>query len=230
MAHNFRLSGRPFRASDRALTQDQIENIERQPKDADGVPLIECRKCSRLLPLSCFSKGTGRFGQYHKCRECKSQASTKRWAPTSLVLTEAQKGYLAGLIDGEGWIGIVKAKSKKCYLGTAWAPAVSIGMTHDALLGVFKEYGLGYIYVSKRAAEVNWKSIISWKLSANCCRVLLPEITPFLRFKRRQAELLMKFLDMPKPPRGASQPQRQEYYERALAIWEELRLLNKRGV
>ena len=140
--------------------------------------------------------------------------------------TKIQLAYLAGLIDGEGCIGI--AKSSKQFRHDA---RLTIGMTDgEYLTALADELGIGYLYSQKRAQRPGWKRRTCLSFGATACRILLPCVLPYLRLKRRQAELLLEYLELAahkytKPGRA-----NKIYRAKVTAVYKALRALNKKGV
>ena len=107
-------------------------------------------------------------------------------------LTDLQKGYLAGLIDGEGWIGFHK-KSGGC------SPKIVIAMTsYEALAYVKSIVGVGALHKGLKKYPTDTQQWV-YALSANGIRELLPQIAPLLKVKERQAYVVCLFLSYFKP-------------------------------
>ena len=49
-------------------------------------------------------------------------------------LSDVEKGYLAGIIDGEGWVGLVKGKRRANRLNVEFKAYIMIGNTNEMLL------------------------------------------------------------------------------------------------
>ena len=103
-----------------------------------------------------------------------------------MQLTDTQKGYLAGLIDGEGWIGFHK-KAKGC------SPQIAIGMTSYETLAYIKKIVGGGSLIKATKQEFctqQW----TYAMSANKIREILPQIAPLLKAKEKQAYVICLFL------------------------------------
>lgn len=106
--------------------------------------------------------------------------------------------YLAGLIDGEGYVALLPSRAKGLKV-TSYEPVIKIGMTGIESFLLFSElreqYG-GHIdsraKLSKGGREV-YVYILKSKKRVN---VLLKDIYPYLRIKQPQATLLREFCDM----------------------------------
>jgi hypothetical protein len=113
-------------------------------------------------------------------------------------LSETEKGYLAGIIDGEGCIMLARHLGKRGkYVYNLY---VNIANTSMALHYWLEQRlpGAGYVRQNSRAVAARpnthperWKPAYSWIVSGNrVAAVLLREIAPYLVIKRAQAELL----------------------------------------
>jgi hypothetical protein len=166
------------------------------------------------------------------CRDCRSAhaGSKRRYRPPQLTLSATQCAYLAGLVDGEGYVGVINCYRKK---GDAvhHSGRMSIGMASEVLVALQQEFGVGSICRRGRQKE-NWKDVVIWSFGPNECRALLPLLVPYLRVKQRQATLLLSYLAIAKHParEGVSSPQRvAEYRDAVNAILREMAPLNARA-
>lgn len=99
---------------------------------------------------------------------------------------EEANAYVAGLLDGEGCIHLGVRK------GTFRA-RVTVGMTSPALPLLTELRGLwgGSIY-QLRPSTQSWASAWTWSIQGEPARQLLQAVLPYLRLKRRQAELCLE--------------------------------------
>jgi hypothetical protein len=106
-------------------------------------------------------------------------------------LSLVDRAYLAGLVDGEGSIycGAFGPRRKlTCY------PAFAIGMTDRAIIEwVAERLGVAVSYVCKRKKNPNWKDQYFVRLTGRRAQLLCSVLLPFLKVKRRQAELVLLF-------------------------------------
>lgn len=104
-------------------------------------------------------------------------------------LSEPEKGYLAGIIDGEGTIGFSRRKYKDRYV---YFPRVSIANTSKTLIAWIAEKLPSFnSYVSSREGSLGKKTCYCIILTGNRqCTVFLRELTPYLLIKRELAEIV----------------------------------------
>jgi hypothetical protein len=124
--------------------------------------------------------------------------------------------YIAGLIDGEGYLGIWLRKS-------GYQPGVKIAMVgaRHVLEELQRQFG-GHIE-HRVAKQQNHRDSDCWSLKTKKAIVeFLDTITPHLLIKQRQAELLKEFCEL-----GALHPLYApiERLERSQVIFNEMRRL-----
>src|SRR3972149_172284 len=102
--------------------------------------------------------------------------------------------YLAGLIDGEGWVGITRRFDPRYRRGYWEMPIIDVANTNKEVLEIVKErIGFGRIYSQARGTS---KPVHHLKFYPTNLRKLLPHIAPYLVIKRDQAEKLARVLEL----------------------------------
>ena len=106
-----------------------------------------------------------------------------------LIKNELDRSYLAGLIDGEGCITILKTKSSHCD-SYSYPPIVQIRMCDEEVLKWFAsligaKYPSPELYNSQK--NNNQKPSFNVKATAQKAMNLIVDIYPFLRVKTKQA-------------------------------------------
>lgn len=101
-------------------------------------------------------------------------------------LSETDCAYLAGLIDGEGSIFVMKHRDKTFY------PAVSICMTHPGALS-WMANALGLTASLVRRTPEGWRDQLSVRVHGKRAIRLCERILPHLKVKRLQAEMILSF-------------------------------------
>ena|ERR1019366_3556272 len=154
-------------------------------------------------------------------------------------LTEAQKGYLAGLIDGEGCISLGRNLNLRSG-NYDYGPAVCVTNTNRDLLVWCKAVtGIGIVPNGSIAPNPKAKIRYVWRLRADEIVPLLPVVLPYLVIKQVQAELLIEYLSKCRGSlrlgrgrgngQGCEAPSDEVAMLRAI-IFSELADLNRRGV
>jgi hypothetical protein len=137
-------------------------------------------------------------------------------------LTDAEKGYIAGIIDGEGTISLEKRKFSNVKIH----PVISISnCSLELLYHIQKIIKCGTVRLAKKA---NQKTRPEYKLSINRISQiegLLRVITPYLMLKRKQAEIVLEFISRLRK-KGLRNYKLSKY---EMALLKEIRMLNQRG-
>lgn len=104
--------------------------------------------------------------------------------------------YTAGIIDGEGCIGIYHRKQRSVKSGFAYVLIVAVWNTNPWLVQWLKmSYG-GNILRPKisREAHPTWKQPWRWTIYDKHAAEFLELVLPYLQLKRPQAEIAITFL------------------------------------
>ena len=112
------------------------------------------------------------------------------------VLNDTDKAYLAGFIDGEGYIGIVKQKkyANRSQSGSwLYHPWVVITSTDPNIINdLYDIVSIGKKVLQRRTGV--YKDAHQLKITNHGDIInLLTEIKPYLRIKKVHADLLIKF-------------------------------------
>lgn len=162
-------------------------------------------------------------------------------------LTEPQKAYIAGIIDGEGTISVTMHHQKiKSGIGEQILHKVAVSNTEVRLLEwLVGTTGLGAVKVASKSKTTKLarfditknKPLFIWGLWGNSIRQLLPEIIPYLVIKQRHATLMLDSLEQTKNRKGREYcgmdkgfPLTDKAKERRRWIVAEMKWLNRRGV
>lgn len=148
-----------------------------------------------------------------------------------LCSIEVWPEYLAGLIDGDGWIGIQKvSSSKRKQKATAYSPMISITLTaqKELLQRIQAKYG-GSIY-TKKPYKTNHKVAYCWQLCGNTkIETLLTEVYPFLVLKKQQADIVLDFLSTVIPHERSHEGYTDNVLQERDNYYERIKVLNFRG-
>ena len=105
-------------------------------------------------------------------------------------LSEAELGYIAGIIDGEGCIGIHKHSDNRGRSRLHYLYVIVSNNNPDCVKFFQKRFG-GWI--TARQQQKNWNVNYKWGLRSERARNLLETIEPYLLLKRAQAKLGIEF-------------------------------------
>jgi hypothetical protein len=149
--------------------------------------------------------------------------------PTLWYTLDMNKAYLAGLIDGEGYFGIIPLK-KKGSINYSYTCVVKIALSgetaYPVLSKIVEEYN-GYLF-KRRLPTATGKEVWTAEIK-NKPRVkpLLTDIYPYLQVKKKQAELMLEFVEFPMiNPRHFRFDQ--QMFDRRLEIVKQLKSMTQR--
>lgn len=113
---------------------------------------------------------------------------------------EEKMAYIAGLIDGDGSISLIKRSDKKC-LSPLYYPSIQLSKSTPLLADFLHESFGGYKQHVQRDAK---KPEYKWRLErVSNVMPLLENITPYLCAKKRQAELIIEYAKKWNPSSGS---------------------------
>jgi hypothetical protein len=120
-----------------------------------------------------------------------------------LCVTPTDLAYAAGIIDGEGCLGIYPRKNRNCY-----ATVIKVEMCETACLDFLQELFGGYRNAARRPGFPTHRICHQWacqsKLAADCATLVLP----YLRIKREQAQNIIELQSISAKMRAGTSAQR----------------------
>ena len=199
--------------------------------------LLKCRRCGADIRVESRYATNKRFcsqdcydtwwNEYRSRGVTGAQFSEKLWGPApTIFLQEAQKAWLAAMIDGEGWIGIVRERGRRNLSGWHFKPQVEIANSNLSLLEQAVVLVEGFVYLKHhRLKEVNHKQVHAVRFKIRAIPSLLEQVKPFLIAKRQQAELVLELCRVKsETPMRASQNA-----DIMQSLRDQCRALNRRG-
>lgn len=140
------------------------------------------------------------------------------------IMSKLTASYLAGLVDGEGYIGLMRLRgnyragrtSREFY----FRPTLKIAMTdRKTIEWLYNSFGGTF---SVRKAHHNSRESYCWALAKHQTLTFIEKIYPYLKTKRKQAELILQY-----PLNKAGTPLSDEIYNRRAELSEQIRSLNQ---
>lgn len=158
--------------------------------------------------------------------------------------TQSELGWLAGIIDGEGYLGMIISSDKRAYEGAMIDVQLHICNTDEAIIlkaqEIFRKLGVNpYIRVSKMTKSKKDVFKIQIKHFAKLKRVL-EVLHPYLTGnKQERAGYVMQFIDLRMSNEGVRNPnigngkrgcgRVKPYTEEELELYDRCRPLQERG-
>lgn len=149
-------------------------------------------------------------------------------------LTDAQIGYFAGIVDGEGCFVIGLYGSKSRYTGKKimnYHTYIKVSNTDENLMKWIHETVGGTNWNQSRPTRVNKydRIIHNIQISGQTLDEIIPIIYPHLIVKKSQCEVMMKMRSTFKRNRGLSKKEiSQELHDLRHSCYSEMRSLNSR--
>ena len=144
------------------------------------------------------------------------------------------KDYIAGFVDGEGYIGLIKKTSSKVTLGHYYKPCVKIAQkeSNRHILDLLKAMYGGHISKSRQHANTN--TSVMWEISNRpIVKKFLEDLKGKLILKDENLRLILKYIELPQVCNRKDdeyQKFRLEIDSKKQLIYERIRLINKRGL
>jgi len=147
-----------------------------------------------------------------------------QFSPTDLA-------YLAGIVDGEGTVTVLVNYNAKTG-GQGATCKIMVPNTYEPLIVWLADTFGGRISRYGKIRSAKHKQLYMWYVSATRSAQLLELILPYLKIKRRQAEIVIAVHKLRGKPMAGKQGKvlSKENFEARQPLIAELRVLNKRGV
>lgn len=149
-------------------------------------------------------------------------------------MREITYGYIAGFIDGEGYLGIRRHTHSKSVYGFHYQIVVKVAqieINQEPLLEIQKLFG-GHI--SKPRMEGNRRPTVTWELSnTKLVSRFLKEIGHLLRIKKPQAQILQEYIAIGKMTTRIPEQmelQRPVLYQKREELYKKILKINHRGL
>lgn len=156
-----------------------------------------------------------------------------------MLMSKKTAAYLAGLLDGEGYFGIMKEKNPHSKKGYSFNPVVKMASTNKEIVIWLKDSFGGY--TETRKARENAKESYAWTLKyRKNLREFILLIRPYSKIKKEAIDVLLKRLSYDQKSKiianRIGKKQTQGWKEYSEDVWAELeklyweiRRINQRG-
>src|SRR6476620_4906706 len=173
-----------------------------------------CTQCNKEKEVKWFNKlrsgdKTNSKTYYKKlCKECESSNRGERKRKiVELLLTNEERAYLAGLIDGEGHIGLymggrTKGTTNRLASGVRWQLRVQITNTNGDIINWLDSKLKGLSYSSSHDNSKNidpnrnvkiWKDVHHFIMTTRNAEALLKLIQPYSIIKKNQIDIALEY-------------------------------------
>lgn len=148
------------------------------------------------------------------------------------IITELQKAWLAGFIDGEGNIGLHKIRRVSLTANDNYQVRIQITNTNKQVLELIQSWYGGSLYCRPKD-NIKHKPEYRWSAENKLLvKQVLLDVFPHLTIKKRQAEVLLQFISENPLLRGAGFKHKlsEETILKRQPLVEEIYRLNQRGM
>lgn len=156
------------------------------------------------------------------------------------LMSKLTAAYLAGFIDGEGYLGLIRYKKKNGRREDFYEAALKVASTDRKIIEWLKNSFGGSI--SEREMGGNSKKAFCWEVRGKMVVPIIDKIFPYLKIKKPQAELLKRYRKTIEKPsysfvsrvannggRFISKTLKPEIVEYRLSLYSQIKTLNQRG-
>ena len=162
----------------------------------------------------------------HRAGAHREHVGVKATSITTDRLSEAQMGYIAAFLDGEGGIQITRSFRKDREYALALHPTVYFTNTNRAVIVMIRRW-LGGGSITRRQGDVGHNDTYVLSISGvKSILQLLGTVRPMLVVKARRADLMMEFCRS-RISHNRGKGRRFTRYE--LRLYTAIRRLNRRG-
>lgn len=126
---------------------------------------------------------------------------SNRWKTEGTLVAHGLRGYLAGILDGEGSIvahisrsGPKDARAKgRRY----WGITVQVKMTNKAVIELLqREYGGHIQIIVEKGARAHFRTLYGWRALNRHVVPVLKDTMPWLLIKREQAQAAIRLAEL----------------------------------
>src|SRR5688572_26435778 len=99
---------------------------------------------------------------------------------------ETTLAYLAGIVDGEGYIGIKRSANPKGQVSPRFCERIQVRMIHEDAIKLLHDT-LGGNYYRENMAQRSGRQLYCWQASDAQAASILMALLPYLRIKKGNA-------------------------------------------
>jgi hypothetical protein len=154
------------------------------------------------------------------------------------IMNKLTAAYVAGYLDGEGCFSIwYKKRESIRKKGRIFECVIRVGCTDKPIIDWLQSsFGGSTSTMSKPGVGFHRSQAWQWALrSKPVMRDFIKHVLPYLRVKKREAQIMLEYLDTFKEENyisagGKGNRMKDWVFEKRTKLWQELSSLNKKGV
>ena len=136
-------------------------------------------------------------------------------------MEKIELAYIAGLFDGEGYVGVIKVKPNPKWRqkSPVYSMVVSIANTNLEILCWLRGLFGGSVFTTNKRTE-HWQKGHEWRIVSNQAIPFLEAIQPYTKIKKEQIELALFFQRIKGHKSGGRKP----LSESSLDLYEAIKI------
>jgi len=142
------------------------------------------------------------------------------------MLSETDKAYFAGILDGEGWFSLQRVVRHRSSNSPTYSASIGVSSTSKSLIDWIQGKVGGTIRVRlPKDGDLGNKIRYEWRAQISVTQTIIPDVLPFLKIKKEQAEVMALLLEMRSSSgKGVRVPK--EVIQKRECLYLRLRVLN----
>ena len=108
--------------------------------------------------------------------------------------------YLAGIVDGEGYVGIKKTNNRSDCRNPQYHERIQVRMVDECVIKLFKDTFGGNYYKETNHSKYSKKPLYCYQASDKLAASIIKILIPFLVLKKRQAGLILNLRESKNDP------------------------------
>lgn len=110
---------------------------------------------------------------------------------------ESDLAYIAGVIDSDGYIGIVKqSETRRKNLTKNFRPTITITQSQPEAINFIRKYFNGGFGTTKQSKNI-YRDLYRWDIcNRKDIRIFLEAILPYLKIKKVQAKMVIEYCNI----------------------------------
>jgi len=107
------------------------------------------------------------------------------------VTKKTDIAYIAGILDGEGYIGVKRGSVRKGCVNRSYHARIQVRMVDESAIA-FVAQTLGGSYYKEKAHATNGRPLFCFQASDAAAETILRTVLPYLRVKRGAADIVLE--------------------------------------
>ena len=158
-------------------------------------------------------------------------------------ISETDWAYIAGIIDSDGYVGLTRSKENRRTKNTYnYRPTITVTQAEPQAIMLLQSIGFGAFGIN-RQRNAKHRILFRWGVySYTDVKLLIENVLPYLRIKRKQARLLLEYCEhresimrvkanCKKDPNTGKfiASSKTTYTGKEKAMWKQIKQLNQTG-